>query len=62
MPVFGQLHRSLFLVNNEVTVFRFFTTAGRELWDQLIDLAVQLGAIFSCTRDNEWRPRLIDEN
>ena len=62
MPVFGQLYRSLLLVNNKVAVFRFFATSGRELWDELIDLAVKLGTIFSCTRDNEWRPRFIDEN
>ena len=62
MPVFGQLYRSLFLVNNKVTVLSFFTTSRRELWDELIDLAVKLRAIFSCARDNEWRPRFIDEN
>ena len=62
MPVFGQLYCSLFLVNNKVTVLGFFTTSGRELGDELIDLAVELGAIFSCARDNEWRPRFIDEN
>ena len=62
MSIFGQLNRSLFLVNDKITILSFFTTARRELGDEFIDLAIELGAIFSRTRDNQWRPRFINKN
>ena len=62
MPIFGQLNRSLFLIDYKVTVFGFFTAARRELGDELIDLAIKLGAIFSCAGDDQRRTGFINEN
>ena len=66
LAVFGQMQLAGFLIDGEVTGFTDFLAVFHELAGQLrhqlIHFLIKLGAVFCSARDNQWGPRLINED
>ena len=69
MTRFGQFDGAVLLIHMEIFVNHLggvfnvdLTLKLSQLWDDGIDLAVGLRAIFSRTRNNQRRARLIDQD